>query len=87
MPGIKIDENKHKPERSLLLKIAGFSHGMIFGPLIVQVVLFWFSTRSIFLLYNTSLFLFYLAGCGILGWLYGNNFTDLLHAKIIDWWY
>lgn len=92
MSQILIDESKHKPERTFLQKLRDLFIGMVFGALIVQLVLFWvptrwLSARSIFLLFDSPLFLVYLAVCGIFGWVYGSNFTDWLSAKIIDWWF
>jgi len=90
MPNIHIDEDQLKPERSFLQKLRDFLFAMVFGALIVQIVLFWYpfrQPRSIFFLFDSPLFLFYLLVCGILGWVYGRNFTDLLRTKIIDWWF
>lgn len=87
MSEIEIDESKHKPERTFLQKLRDLFIGMVFGALIVQVLLFWVSSRSIVLLFDRPLFLIFLAVCGIFGWMYGNNFTDWLRAKIIASWF
>lgn len=83
-----IDETKHAVAPTLFQRIKHVLMAVLMGIVFAQVMLFAFRMGSVviyFLFYPAWCFS-YLAGCAILGWIYGDNFVQTLRNKSSEWW-
>jgi len=86
---MKIDETKMKDwdEPSVWQKLRNSVVALVFGFFILMVTPMRFaivplSNGTVYYLVIGS----YATICFLLGWFYGDNFINYLHAKIENWW-
>jgi len=89
---IKIDESKHKEIPGIWDRTKTAILSVILAATLVQVFYFWgffkgysLGPGSVFFDFNNPIFLAYLGICGILGWLRGNVFTEMLNKELANW--
>lgn len=89
---LKIDESKLTPAPSIFQKIKNVLIAIILGGLLVQMFLFYgsvksgsFAPSSIIIYFDSIYFMGYLALCGIMGGIAGQDFLDWLKVKIDSW--
>lgn len=89
---IEIDESNHRsaPTNGQKFKNSLIAFGL--GALLVQMYFFYGATKggsfgpaSIVIFYDNYFFWGYLAICGVMGWFFGEEFTDWLNVKISEW--
>jgi len=88
----KINEHKLTPATSLFGKVKNVFIAIILGAVLVQVFLFYGSVKSgsfipasIIIYFDSIYFIGYLAICGIMGWIAGQDFLDWLKVKFGSW--
>lgn len=81
-----IDENAHRPVPSFLqrLKHSGLAVGL--GALLAQGILFMIGFGSIVKWYNNLIFLGFILGCAVLGYIFGERFIETLSLKTGGLW-
>lgn len=88
---IKIDERAHRRTPTILQRITHTVGAMFSGIIFLQVMLFAlfpFSIApiSIVLYIEHPLFIAFVLGCGLAGWIFGREFIDYLLGKSSSWW-
>jgi len=81
-----IDQNAHRPVPSFLqrLKHSGLAVGL--GALLAQGVLFMIGFGSIVKWYDNLIFLGFILGCAVLGYIFGERFIETLSLKTGALW-
>ena len=86
MSKIVIDESKHRKVPNFFQRLKHAVLAIMAGALFAQVVLFPFGFGSIILWYDSLLFIAYLAVCGILGAMYGEEFIFTVNKETGLFW-
>lgn len=88
----KINEGELTPALSIFEKVKNVLIAIILGAVLVQIFLFYgavksgsFTPTSIVIYFDSFYFIGYLAICGIMGWIAGQDFVNWLQAKIDSW--
>jgi len=88
----KINEDELTPSLSVFKKLKNVLIAIILGAVLVQVFLFYgfvksgsFTPASIIIYFDSIYFIGYLAICGIIGWVAGQDFLNWLKVKIGSW--
>lgn len=89
---IDIDESELVPAPTLLERLKSAAIAVVLGATLVQMLLFYgavkrgsFVPASVVIYFDNFYFLGYLAICGGLGWMAGQDFLDWLKSKIGYW--
>lgn len=78
---IKIDENSHRPDPTIFQRLKNALWGIIMAVVLAQVIQF---SGPIVLMYKWYFWLF-VAICGFLGWLRGDEFLGWINREIGHW--
>jgi hypothetical protein len=89
---LKIDESKLTPTSSIFQKLKNALVAIILGAVLVQMFLFYgsvksgsFAPASVIIYFDSIYFISYLALCGIMGWLGGQDFLNWLKIRMEVW--
>lgn len=89
---IKIDKSTHRPaaDPTILQRIKNGVLAVLMGAVFMQILLFTFRFGSVITLFYFPfyrvVFIVYLAICGILGMIFGEDFIVALRNEGDNWW-
>ena len=88
MDDLNIDESSHKSIPSMGKRLWNAFFAIVLGIVLVQMIFWVYGIHlgsSVLLLFDNPLFLLFLGGCGVFGWLSGQRFHGWLYKEIGFW--